>query len=53
MDEVVRLKQEIEKLRKEIKRKDSALRRIKQRSGSNKAVYVTADIALKPPRNDN
>lgn len=41
---------EIQRLRKEIARKNSALRRIQATAGHNKAVYATAGIALKDKR---
>lgn len=43
---------ETEKLRKEIQRKNNALKRIKQRAKGNMAVITTADIALKPRREE-
>jgi predicted transcriptional regulator len=39
---------EILELKSEIKRKDSALRRVISRSNGNNAVKATAQIALKP-----
>lgn len=41
---------EIQRLRKEIARKNSALRRIQALAGPNKAIYATAGIALKDKR---
>lgn len=41
---------EIQRLRKEIARKNSALRRIQALAGPNKAVHATAGIALRDKR---
>ncbi|MDU7472112.1 MAG: hypothetical protein E7L01_01945 [Paenibacillus macerans] len=41
---------EIQRLRKEITRKNSALRRIQALAGHNKAIHATAGIALREKR---